>query len=153
MSEKKYTAEDFAKAQAATLNRTRGLGGRVDHGDSLPWLILSEDDRRWVRDEDMAAGGWVPVPSSPAKPTITAGEVGRRSHLVRGGNVETPSLVDFLEALGIEVVPDPVPSNAERLAALMYEADEKDHSSVPGGWEHVAEFLDRAGVTVPGGEE
>lgn len=38
-------------------------------------------------------------------------------------------------------------------AALMYEADEKDHSSVPGGWEHVAEFLDRAGVTVPGGEE
>lgn len=116
MSEKKYTAEDFAKAQAATLNRTRGLGGRVDHGDSLPWLILSEDDRRWVRDEDMAAGGWVPVPSSPAKPTITAGEVGRRSHLVRGGNVETPSLVDFLEALGIEVVPDPVPSNAELLA-------------------------------------
>lgn len=93
------------------------------------------------------------VPSSPAKPTITAGEVGRRSHLVRGGNVETPSLVDFLEALGIEVIPDPVPTNAERLAALMYEADEKDHSSVPGGWEHVAEFLDRAGVTAPGGEE
>ena len=33
------------------------------------------------------------------------------------------------------------------------EAVEKDHSSVPGGWEHVAEFLDRAGVTAPGGDD
>lgn len=57
-----------------------------------------------------------------------------------------------LARIGVTVVPDPEPTNAEKLAALMYEADEKDHSSVPGGWEHVAEFLDRAGVIAPGGE-
>lgn len=154
MSEKKYTAEDFAKAQAATLNRTRGLGGRVDPGDSLPWLILSEDDRRWVRDEDMAEEGWVPVPSSPATPTITESEL---RETIMGGSGFADAIragvTASLSRLGIEVVPDPVPSNAERLAALMYEADEKDHSSISGGWEHVAEHLDRVGVTAPGGEE
>ena len=109
MSENKYTAEDFANVEFATKNglfaacRSRSGFWRTESGVALV-------------DRDMAEKGWVPVPSSPAKPTITAGEVGRRSHLVRGGNVETPSLVDFLEALGIEVVPDPVPTNAELLA-------------------------------------
>ena len=117
MSERKYTAEDFAKAQAATLNRTRGLGGRVDPGDSLPWLILSEDDRRWVRDEDMAEEGWVPVPSSPSTPTITESEL---RETIMGGSgfadATRAGVTASLSRLGIEVVPDPEPTNAELLA-------------------------------------
>lgn len=153
MSEKKYTAEDFAKAQAATLNRTRGLGGRVDHGDSLPWLILSEDDRRWVRDEDMAAGGWVPVPSSPAKPTITESKFEEEFGLF--SRTDKRLMMGRLDRLGITVVPDPEPTNAERLTrglacaldGLDWQTGDLDFIS------NLTEALDAAGVTAPGGEE
>lgn len=116
MSENKYKAEDFAVAEFAK-RPNGGMAARLDPEDTLPWRVVNGRGQwSWFNDYDMAADGWVPVPSSPAKPTITAGEVGRWSHLVRGDNVETPSLVNFLEALGIEVVLDPVPTNAELLA-------------------------------------
>lgn len=156
MSEKKYTAEDFAKAQAATLNRTRGLGGRVDPGDSLPWLILSEDDRRWVRDEDMAAGGWVPVPPPPATPTITESEL---RETIMGGSGFADAIRDGVTAslsrLGIEVVPDPVPSNAERLAKMLRQAWDRTtpFESPTEQAEGLAVWLDDRGVTAPGGDD
>lgn len=55
--------------------------------------------------------------------TITAGEVGRWSHLINGRYIETPSIIDFLEALGITVVPDPEPTNEEKLDRDIQEVD------------------------------
>ncbi|MCT2182863.1 hypothetical protein M3G00_07925 [Brevibacterium casei] len=154
MSENKYTAADFAAAEFA--KRPNGdMAARLDPEDTLPWRVVNGRGLwSWFNDYDMAEEGWVPVPSSPAKPTITAGEVGRRSHLVRGDNVETPSLVDFLEALGIEVVPDPVPSNAERLAKMLRQAWDRTtpFESPTEQAEGLAVWLDDRGVTVPGGE-
>lgn len=57
----------------------------------------------------MAAGGWVPVPSSPAKPTITESRFGELTAEVWG----TEPLRDLLEELGIEVVPDSELTNPE----------------------------------------
>lgn len=155
MSENKYTAADFANVEFATKNglfaacRSRSGFWRTESGVALV-------------DRDMAEEGWVPVPSSPATPTITESEL---RETIMGGSGFADAIRDGVTAslsrLGIEVVPDPVPTNAEQLTigslfsgyAGLDEAVEKDHSSVPGGWEHVAEFLDRAGVTAPGGEE
>ena len=154
MSENKYKEADFAAAEFAK-RPNGGMAARLDPEDTLPWRVVNGRGLwSWFNDYDMAADGWVPVPSSPATPTITESEL---RETIMGGSGFADAIRDGVTAslsrLGIEVVPDPVPTNAERLAALMYEADEKDHSSVPGGWEHVAEFLDRAGVTAPGGEE
>lgn len=146
MSEKKYTAADFAAAKFATKDDVLAI--RTDPDSAFPWMSrqVGGGFGGWHSDEMMSVEGFAPVPPTPAKPTITAGEVGRRSHLVRGGNVETPSLVDFLEALGIEVVPDPVPpTNAERLADVLIDLGHPEPRDY-------ARRLDEAGVTGPGGE-
>lgn len=155
MSEKKCTAEDFAVAEFAK-HPDGSLAVRMHPDYPMPWRVVAGSQPIWFAgDYDMAADGWVPVPSSPAKPTITAGEVGRRSHLVRGDNVETPSLVDFLEALGIEVVPDPVPSNAERLAKMLRQAWDRTtpFESPTEQAEGLAVWLDDRGVTAPGDDD
>ena len=151
MTEKTYTAADFAAAKFAEKDDYVGMRDEQDAGQ--PWTIKRIGGAYQSRctDAEMANRLWTPV---PARPTITESEL---RETIMGGSGFADAIRDGVTAslsrLGIEVVPDPVPTNAERLAALMYEADEKDHSSVPGGWEHVAEFPDRAGVTAPGGDD
>ena len=65
--------------------------------------------------------------------TITAGEVGQWSHLIRG-DVETPSIIDFLEALGITVVPDSKPTNAEKLEQLYRNWSQSTLNTPFGEW-------------------
>lgn len=83
--------------------------------------------------------------------TITAGEVGRWSHLINGRYIETPSIIDFLEALGITVVPDSKPTNADRLEKAL--ADYAlQHGGMRGGVDEIAAHLDKAGVKASGGD-
>lgn len=48
------------------------------------------------------------------KLTLTASEVGCKSHLIKG-DVGIPSILDFLDALGIEVIPDEEEETAPRI--------------------------------------
>ena len=66
--------------------------------------------------------------------TITAGEVGRWSHLINGRYIETPSIIDFLEALGITVVPDSKPTNAEKLEQLYRNWSQSTLNTPFGEW-------------------
>ena len=76
--------------------------------------------------------------------------------MINGRYIETPSIIDFLEALGITVVPDPEPTNAEKLEAKLkafaLEVCVSEHqlelarSSAP----ELAAWLDEHGVKAPG---
>ena len=82
--------------------------------------------------------------------TITAVEVGRHAHLIRSipiaGQVEAPSIIDFLEAIGITVVPDPEPTNEERLRGLLKQSPVQSIDA----W---AAYLNDNGVRAPGGDD
>lgn len=81
--------------------------------------------------------------------TISAGKVGQHAHLIRtipiACQVETPTIIDFLEAIGITVVPDPEPTNKERLAQLIGGGIRANKQYADG----LAEYLDDMGVTAP----
>ncbi len=81
----------------------------------------------------------------PAR-TIAAGEVGRWSHLIRG-DVEIPSIIDFLDAVGMTVVPDPEPTNFERLEDLVDQWRKGPH------YKTLTQYLDDCGVKAPGGDD
>jgi hypothetical protein len=83
--------------------------------------------------------------------TITAGEVGRRSHLINGCYIETPSIIDFLEALGITVVPDPdpEPTNRDKLAGILVESFNSMEFDLEDSFREIAAVLDKHGVTAP----
>ncbi|MCT2357062.1 hypothetical protein M3G54_01620 [Brevibacterium casei] len=142
MSEKKYTAEDFANVEFATKNglfaacRSRSGFWRTESGVALV-------------DRDMAEEGWVPVPSSPAKPTITESEIAKAFG---------PEYVAWarlcLARIGVTVVPDPEPTNAEKLAeAITNAAHGVGIGSTTANIKAIAEHLDRLGVKAPGGDD
>lgn len=156
MSEKKYTAEDFAAAEFA--KRPNGdMAARLDPEDTLPWRVAKGRELwSWFNDYDMAADGWVPVPASPAKPTITESEL---RETIMGGSGFADAIragvTASLSRLGIEVVPDPVPSNAERLAKMLRQAWDRTtpFESPTEQAEGLAVWLDDRGVTAPGDDD
>lgn len=156
MSENKYTAADFAAAEFA--KRPNGdMAARLDPEDTLPWRVVNGRGLwSWFNDYDMAEEGWVPVPSSPATPTITESEL---RETIMGGSGFADAIragvTASLSRLGIEVVPDPVPTNAERLAKMLRQAWDRTppFESPTEQDEAMAVWLDDHGVTAPGGEE
>jgi hypothetical protein len=146
MSEKKYSAADFTTAQFARsgfATACRSLSGfwRTESG-----VVMS--------DHLMAEYGWTPVPAPPARRKITKSKYTEiRDELVRVGAVrgDTEFFV-IVTALGVEVVPDPEPTNVERLEALLREADRTVPFAARVEEDSLAKFLDARGVTAPGGE-
>ena len=159
MSEKKYTAEDFAVAEFAK-RPNGGMAARLDPEDTLPWRVVNGRGLwSWFNDYDMAEEGWVPVPSPPAKPAITEADITDALTGVDAGfeGVVRDTLVACLEALGIPIVPAPKPTNADRLAevlggfyGVLYNAGINSNLNQRIT---LAKLLDAAGVTAPGGEE
>ncbi|WP_430600311.1 hypothetical protein [Brevibacterium sp. K72] len=132
MGEKKYTAEDFAVVEFAK-HRDGSQAARMDPGDSLPWrIVCGQRSMSWFNDYDMAEGGWVPVPSSPAKHTITESEFREALGRPRTGG-RTERTLAILGELGVAVVPDPEPTNAERLADDLMQADRDGGQPYRGG--------------------
>lgn len=82
------------------------------------------------------------------KPTITAGAAGRHSYLL-GADFETPRVIDYLEALGIEVVPDPEPTNKDKLADILVESFNSMEFDLEDSFREIAAVLDKNGVTAP----
>lgn len=148
MSEKKYTAADFAAAEFA--KRPNGdMAARLDPEDTLPWRVVNGRGLwSWFNDYDMAEEGWVPVPSSPATPTITESEL---RETIMGGSGFADAIragvTASLSRLGIEVVPDPEPTNAEKIIELMGKAPASLNRR------DLAKWLDEAGVKAPGDDD
>ena len=153
MTEKTYTAADFAAAKFAEKDDYVGMRDEQDAGQ--PWTIKRIGGAYQSRctDAEMANRLWTPV---PARPTITESEL---RETIMGGSGFADAIRDGVTAslsrLGIEVVPDPVPSNAERLAKMLRQAWDRTtpFESPTAQAEGLAVWLDDRGVTAPGGEE
>ena len=143
---KRYTAADFANAKFAE-HPTGRVAARNGDDPHYVWVI-GENGR--VSDHCMALADWTPVPT---KPTITES---RFMELVEVCSfADGPaSYREFCRLAGIEIAPDPEPTNTDRLEKLII--------SAPGNFEGVeailkrpanvrawAEYLNDHGVTVP----
>ena len=151
----KYTAADFANAKFAEHPDGR-RAVRLSTKQEQPWRAEAFTEMEipfgvfYVTDRGLAQGGWVPVPT---KPTITES---RFMELVEVCSfADGPaSYREFCRLAGIEIAPDPEPTNTDRLEKLII--------SAPGNFEGVeailkrpanvrawAEYLNDHGVTVP----
>ena len=131
----KYTAVDFANARFAE----HPDGGAGSHRRHDGWVLGSEARHS---DADMARAGWVPVPT---KPTLTKSEFDKA--------VESATIAPFViapnafaSALGIEVIPDPEPTDEQLLAGIIRNIDDWQSITSP---ELLAKYLNTAGVTPP----
>ena len=122
---KKYTAADFANAKFAEHPDGR-LATRDSGNLSNPWRATGDG---FASDASMSTFGWVPVPT---KPTITETEY---SDYVDGLGLGELTLEEILADFGIEVIPDPEPTNTDRLEKLII--------SAPGNFEGVKAILKR----------
>ena len=146
---KRYTADDFANAKFA-----EHPGGRRAVRTSTPvtpWIMeMRNGPGHCARDSEMAREGWVPVPT---KPTITESQY----KLALDEDRDPQYVYGFADAMrlfGGEVIPDPEPTNTDKLEELII--------SAPGNFEGVetvlkrpanvrawAEYLNEHGVTAP----
>ena len=134
----RYTAGDFANAKFA--EHPDGGTAVVDPSMGKPnrWSTGTAFLRS---DSAMADEGWVPVPT---KPTITESDY--RS-LTRYGNVDyQDGFNDALTEFGIEIIPDPEPTDEELLAGIIRNIDDWQSITSP---ELLAKYLNTAGVTPP----
>lgn len=138
----KYTADDFANAKFAEHPDGRVIA-RCNPEGTFAW----ENDSFVLSDEEMAHAGWVPVPT---KPTITESQLlPIASRLFKRWpdlGVFMSNLQHELSRLGIEVIPDPEPSDEELLAGIIRGIDDWQSITSP---ELLAKYLNTAGVTPP----
>ena len=134
---KKYTASDFANARFA----------EHESGDTARSVPPTIAGGRWayggaslLSDEQMAADGWVPVPT---KPTITESQFAELSEDLKN---RTTILACALERVGIKIIPDPEPTDEELLAGIIRNIDDWQSITSP---ELLAKYLNTAGVTPP----
>ena len=135
---KRYTAADFANAKFAEHEDGRVVARCDPAGRYYPW----EAGTFSFSDEDLADEGWVPVPT---KPQITESEfkVALKDSF---GKIYYYAAKKFAEQLGIEVTPDPEPTDEELLAGIIRNIDDWQSITSP---ELLAKYLNTAGVTPP----
>ena len=136
---KRYTVADFANAKFAEHEDGRTAMKPSGH---TRWDVKSLDGRRSVRGNyHMASFGWVPVPT---KPQMTESEYER---VLAGVNEDyATGYIDAVNTFGIEVIPDPEPTNTELLAGIIRNIDDWQSITSP---ELLARYLNTAGVTAP----
>ena len=137
----KYTAGDFANAKFAEHPDGR-IAARLQTEEARPW----ESVRDFHADEGMAADGWVPVPT---KPTITE-LIAAFNELSKDLKNRTTILAREIERAGIANVPDPEPTNTERLEQLIRESGLTiSDNGIEGCAAELAASLNEDGVTAP----
>ena len=149
---RRYTAADFANARFA--EHPNGRTARrieAERGTVFAWSMEHKDgEEDYCADEHLVDHGWVPV---PANPTITESQYKLALDEDRGPQY-VYGFTDAMHLFGGEVIPDPEPTNTDRLEELII--------SAPGNFEGVqailkrpanvrawAKYLDRNGVTAP----
>ena len=140
----KYSAEDFKNAKFAEHPESGKVAAKVyPHGfpeDDEPREWESRND--YLTNSDMARDGWVPAPT---KPTLTEAEVDEIVPTELPEEYVTGFIHGF-EKAGGEVVPDPEPTNKERLEALQ-RSWVAEHPVLGG--KSLIEYLNDHGVTAP----
>ena len=132
----KYTAADFANARFAEHPDGR-VAARFGYPSTRPW----ESSNSSHSDSTMAERGWVPVST---KPTITES---RYRFMVEGMGFDFKAgFNDALGEFGVEVIPDPEPTDEELLAGIIRGIDDWQSITSP---ELLAKYLNTAGVTAP----
>ena len=137
-----HTADDFANARFAEHE-----SGDYAHRRHNGWVVGS---RQRHSDEAMASDGWVPVPT---KPTITESQY----KLALDEDRDPQYVYGFADAMhlfGGEVIPDPEPTNTDRLEELIISARVNFEGvetvlKRPANARAWAEYLDEQGVTAP----
>ena len=135
----KYTAADFANARFAEHPDGR-IAVRFNIYPDFPWTFNKGAGTDEYRDVGMARFGWVPVPT---KPQITESQYklaldeDRDPQYVHG-------FTDAMHLLGGEVIPDPEPTNKDRIEEILKEVWTPAQSA-----RTFAEYLDELGVTAP----
>ena len=135
---RRYTAADFANARFAEHEDGR-LATRDSGSLSNPWRATGDG---FASDASMSTFGWVPVPS---KPTITRSDAEDAYWHV----ADTDGIghyLEFLECLGVKIIPDPEPTDEELLAGIIRNIDDWTSITSP---ELLAKYLNTAGVTPP----
>lgn len=97
--------------------------------------------------DGIAFEGWLHNPDQVPERTITASERDSRTALL--SPTEKFGWIKGFEDAGGRVVPDPEPTNAEKLKAVL----DAIGDSTAGYREHLASKLDEAGVKAPGGDD
>ena len=134
---KRYTAADFANARFA--EHEDGRLATRDAGDPVyGWRTCGQG---FASDAGMAESGWVPVPTEP---TITRSDA-EDAYWHAADTDGIGHYLEFLECLGVEVVPDPEPTDEELLAGIIRNIDDWQSITSP---ELLAKYLNTAGVTV-----
>ena len=144
-----YSAADFESARFAEHESGRAVALRwtQDYGSDPDdyWVYERPLNNRFSKEathQEMAdMGGWVPVPT---KPQITESQY----RLALDEERDPQYVYGFTAAmrlLGGEVIPDPEPTNKERLAQLIGGGHESNKHYADG----LAEYLDDMGVTAP----
>ena len=139
-----YTAADFANARFAELGK-HGLRAHKSAGDSY-W---QRDGIKRATNEEMADAGWVPVPT---KPTLTDSQLEEACGQWYESDDFLMGFMAGYEKAGGEIIPDPEPTNTERLVDWIAEAiHESGRFSVDfKEVKFIAKYLDRHGVKVEG---
>ena len=135
----KYTAEDFANAKFAEHPDGR-TARRIEseRGTVFAWSVeRAGGEEDYCGDEYLAAHGWVPVPT---KPQITESQFSELSEDIKN---RTTILACALERVGIKIIPDPEPTNTERLQRLYDNWSQSKYNPPFGEW------ADSIGVTAP----
>ena len=130
-----YTADDFANAKFAE-HPDVGVAARTAPHSRLPWESRSSR----YSDEEMASEGWVPAPTKPA---ITESRLRELTEIDRTHGL---SVRGVLQAYGVEVIPNPEPTDEELLAGIIRNIDDWQSITSP---ELLAKYLNTAGVTPP----
>ena len=140
---KRYTATDFANARFAEHPSGR-IAARLYEGDALDWFDSNEHAHT---DAALARDGWVPVPT---KPTITESDVNKIAFSVFTLKPNLSTIMSWLNReltdAGVEVIPDPEPTDEELLAGIIRNIDDWQSITSP---ELLAKYLNTAGVTAP----
>ena len=146
-----YTAADFANAMFAEHPNPECVdarfAARMNQSTAYPWLL---DGVPGNSDAAMAERGWVPVPT---KPTITESQY----RLALDEDRDPQYVYGFTAAMrlfGGEVIPDPEPTNTDRLEELIISARVSFEGvetvlKRPANARAWAEYLDEQGVTAP----
>lgn len=143
----KYTEEDFANAKFA--EHEGGLRYARDQADPDWWMGT---DGEIERTEYLAEIGAVPVRPQQAW-TVSELDKSASRLFYPWSNVQAfrDELRTELRWRGIEVAPDPVPTNAELLAKEMLESFNRCEFDREPTWKQMAEALDARGVKAPEG--
>lgn len=136
----KYTADDFVNAKFAE-HPDGGLATRTGEG-YYTWEVGGVP---LATDKIMSHKGWVPVPT---KPTIT--ESAFEDIKTGWGKIASQAWLRGFTRAGGEIVPDPEPTNTERLEQLIRESGLTiSDNGIEGYAAELAASLNEDGVTAP----